>query len=164
MDLINKALALCAEIEARQKELRDILQQIVEERTSSSNAMKAEPDIAVEPEPEPEVEDASEPAVAEPESLPDPEPVVAESAVSVKQADSQNDLRKAFTINDRFRFRRELFGGSDKAFAELVDRLSDCADYVEVEKYIETLNWNSEDEAVAEFKAIVSNYFNGYHL
>ncbi len=71
-----------------------------------------------------------------------------------------NDLRKIFTINDRFRFRRELFGGDDSAFMSAVDTLSAMSSLKEADEYLSSMPWDHDSEAVAEFMTLISNFFN----
>lgn len=167
MELIDKALALCDEIEARQAELRELLGRIAEQQATASRDVEEKeivmtaaevetPDENVIEEEHPEADNISVEEIVIEQSPVEPEPV--KNAVS-------RDLRKAFTINDRFRFRRELFGGDDKALVGLIDELSAFGTYEEAEARMNAIFVNREDdEAVAEFKTIVSNYFNGYHL
>lgn len=91
-------------------------------------------------------------------------PVVMSGLTENQTASTSVDLRRAFTINDRFRFRRELFGGDDRAFAEAVERLGGCADLAAAHAMISSFGWSADNEAAAEFKEIVSNFFNGFHL
>lgn len=70
------------------------------------------------------------------------------------------DLRKAFTLNDKFRFRRELFGGNEQEFADTLDLLTAMHTYDEATEYlIDDLQWNPEDDTVKEFLGIVAGYF-----
>ena len=39
------------------------------------------------------------------------------------------DLRKAFTLNDRFRFCRELFGGEEQQMNRVVSELNEICSY-----------------------------------
>lgn len=68
--------------------------------------------------------------------------------------------KPAFCINDRFRFRRELFGGSDADFSSAMDLVATMDNYEEAEQYfIEELGWDVEDPNVADFLAIIERYF-----
>lgn len=72
----------------------------------------------------------------------------------------QSDLRKLFTLNDRFRFRRELFGNNDNEFADALNLVSAMNSFAEAEEYFyEDLGWNTSNEEVKEFIAIISRYF-----
>lgn len=74
---------------------------------------------------------------------------------------SARNLRKAFTLNDKFRFRRELFHNDDTAFAQTLDDIQKLDDYQQAETYVaDVLHWDSSDEAVADFMSIVKSHFN----
>lgn len=148
MELIDKAFALCEEIEQRQAQLRDILRQIADqssvEKENVATETKAEAEITAE-------------TVAETISVPEIKP-----AVSHVNA----DLKKAFTINDRFRFRRELFGGDDKSFNDFLCRLSECESLSDAESCLSTIGNTDNDITVLamnDLKEIIANFFNGYH-
>ncbi|MDO4319495.1 MAG: hypothetical protein Q4C34_02865 [Bacteroidales bacterium] len=70
------------------------------------------------------------------------------------------DLRKAFTLNDKFLFRRELFGGSEQEFADTLDLLTAMHSYDEAVEYlIDDLQWDAENATVKDFMGIVAGYF-----
>lgn len=70
------------------------------------------------------------------------------------------DLKRAFTINDRYRFRRELFGNSDTEFADILNLLSAMSSISEAEEYVYMdLEWDKDNEEVKDFMSIVSLYF-----
>ena len=63
-----------------------------------------------------------------------------------------SDFRKAFSLNDRFRFRRELFGGDEARMNKVINDLNDLHSYEDSVTYLNNeLKWNIEDEAVADF-------------
>lgn len=65
-----------------------------------------------------------------------------------------------FCINDRFRFRRELFHGSDEAFNDMLDKVSVMYDYDDAEAYfIGIKGMDPEDETVADFLDILKAYY-----
>lgn len=65
-----------------------------------------------------------------------------------------------FCINDRFRFRRELFNGSDEAFNGMLDKVSVMYDYEDAEAYfIGIKGLDPEDETVADFLDILKAYY-----
>lgn len=105
-------------------------------------------------EPEPETEPA--PAVVEeaaPEVVLMPE---TEVVVMNEAAPRSTSLMKAFTLNDRFRFCRELFGDEDD-FTETLHLLADMESYREAEDYlINDMLWNRDNPAVADFLDILS--------
>ncbi|MCS3064474.1 hypothetical protein NXX40_20010 [Parabacteroides distasonis] len=47
-----------------------------------------------------------------------------------------SDFRKAFSLNDRFRFRRELFGGNEEKMNKAISDLNDLSSYEESVTYL----------------------------
>lgn len=71
-----------------------------------------------------------------------------------------SDFRKAFSLNDRFRFRRELFGGDENRMNQAITDLNNIQTYEESVTYLHVeLNWNVEDEAVADFLKLIEKRF-----
>ncbi len=84
-------------------------------------------------------------------------PVTLEEALQRQQA---KELRKALSLNDRFRFRRELFGNSDIRMNETLSLIDAMQSYEEAEDYIlNDLNWDVENPDVSEFMKIVQKHF-----
>ena len=74
--------------------------------------------------------------------------------------DSARDLRRAFTLNDRFRFRRELFGNSENRLVEAIDIIDAMNSLDEAEEYFYgDLGWDRESDDVKDFMTIVANHF-----
>ncbi len=70
------------------------------------------------------------------------------------------DLRRAFTLNDKFRYRRELFGSNDVLFADTLNALSAMQSLDEALNYLyKDLCWDPEDDNVKDFVATVTNHF-----
>lgn len=70
--------------------------------------------------------------------------------------------KPAFTLNDRFRFRRELFNNSDAEFSEAMGRIALMDSYDEAEEhFIDELGWDAENPEVADFMEIIRIYFEG---
>lgn len=122
-----------------------------------------EPDITVEfieaeddvlPEPEEEM-----PVPPVPTEFPEPE----EEPLRVDQKLQRHlskDIRKAFSVNDRFRFQRELFAGSANAMNTAIEHIEAMRSYGNAELYFfSQLNWDRENEVVKDFMAIVRNHF-----
>ena len=108
--------------------------------------MEEEPDLYEEENTEKNIEE-EEPAT----------PVTLEEALQRQQA---KELRKALSLNDRFRFRRELFGNSDIRMNETLSLIDAMQSYEEAEDYIlNDLNWDVENPDVAEFMKIVQKHF-----
>lgn len=71
-----------------------------------------------------------------------------------------SDFRKAFSLNDRFRFRRELFGGDEERMNKAIADLNDLNSYEDSITYLHNkLNWNIEDPAVAGFIKLLEKRF-----
>lgn len=149
----------------------------------------AETVIVREPEIEPEVKEPVREIIIEkpetiiqPEIIISPEPVVTTQAKPEKQAEAPHkpittekqgvflsdilekknlsDFRKAFSLNDRFRFRRELFGGNEEKMNKAITDLNDIHSYEESVTYLNNeLKWNIEDEAVADFIKLLEKRF-----
>ena len=74
-----------------------------------------------------------------------------------KQPGCKTQLNKAFTLNDRFRFRRELFAGNDADFADTLTLLSDMDSYDEAADYlVNDMMWDKDNAAVRDFLAILA--------
>lgn len=96
---------------------------------------------APEPDPEPEPEPESEPE-------PDPEPVSLSSHARFNPP--------AFCLNDRFRFRRSIFGGSDAEFNAAMRHIATLPDYQDALRYLgEEMGVDLEDEDVVDFLEIL---------
>lgn len=114
---------------------------------------------------EPEAEEAHvESAHVDPLPMPEAEPkreradeIKVDELLSRREA---RDLRRAFTLNDKFRFRRELFGSNDALFGQVLTRLSELEDMPEAESYLyDYLGLDPDNDDVKDFVAIVANHF-----
>ena len=71
-----------------------------------------------------------------------------------------SDFRKAFSLNDRFRFRRELFGGNEERMNKVISDLNNLHTYEDSVTYLNNeLKWNIEDEAVSDFIKLLEKRF-----
>lgn len=118
---------------------------------------------------------APAPIPAEPEPIPveEPETPAVETSGKVIPAERPglflndllekknfSDFRKAFSLNDRFRFRRELFGGDEARMNKVINDLNDLHSYEDSVTYLNNeLKWNIEDEAVADFIKLLEKRF-----
>jgi len=70
------------------------------------------------------------------------------------------DLRKALSINDRFRFQRDLFSGDVHVMDETLRRLNECASFEEAIAFLDDhFRWEWEDKSVSDFKEILEKRF-----
>lgn len=76
------------------------------------------------------------------------------------QINMTKDLRKAFTLNDRFRYRRELFSNSDLEMNDTLNLVGAMQSYAEAEDYFfNDLQWDKENPDVEDFMAIIKKHF-----
>ncbi|MDR3140375.1 MAG: hypothetical protein LBU37_01390, partial [Tannerellaceae bacterium] len=69
-------------------------------------------------------------------------------------------LKKAFSLNDSFYFRRELFNGDAAKMNKVISDLNGLRSYEESAAYLnEKLNWNMEDTTVGEFMKLLEKRF-----
>lgn len=119
---------------------------------------------APEPEPEPA-------PVAAPVSKSESEPVrkvapaperkpVSEKETYKFQEYTEPRGRLVFSINDRYRFKRELFHGSDTDFNTTLSLVASMEGYDEAEDYfLNDLQWDEKSPDVIDFLEILKNYF-----
>lgn len=71
------------------------------------------------------------------------------------------ELKRALTLNDRYRFSRELFGSSNDALNSALDMINDMETYEQAERWVtDDLGFDGENGVVKEFMAIVAKHFN----
>ena len=133
-----------------------------------------DPDVLPEAEDEPDITvefiEAEDTVVSEPEDMPIPPtptefPVVDEPVTPMRvdeklQRHLSKDIRKALSINDRFRFQRELFAGSADALNTAIEHIEAMRSYGNAELYFYSqLHWDRENEVVKDFMSLVRNHF-----
>ena len=127
-------------------------------------APEVSPTIEVVQVQEPVVE---EPIVAEPivEKV-IPEEKIVQETIPLKEIEIPHKTILAdkssisFSLNDRFRFRRELFGGNEEKMNKAISDLNDLSSYEESVTYLnKVLNWNIEDASVADFIKLLEKRF-----
>lgn len=117
-----------------------------------------------------EADDADLPA-----AMPEPvqEPQIAGTTVTVEETvtapetlderiarERAADISKAFTLNDKFRYCRALFHGSETEFKDTLDTISGMSGFDEAEEYFyEDLCWDPGDDDVKAFMEIVKRHF-----
>ena len=71
-----------------------------------------------------------------------------------------SDLRKAFNLNDRFRFLRELFEGDTDKMNKAITDLNGISSYEESISYLtNVLKWDLEEIPVADFIKVLEKRF-----
>lgn len=77
--------------------------------------------------------------------------------VNAEPREQNVKLLKAFTLNDRFRFRRELFEGNDSDFSDTLTILSGMDSYAEAADYLyNDMMWDANNASVSDFMAILA--------
>lgn len=70
------------------------------------------------------------------------------------------DLRKAFSLNDRFRFRRELFGGDEAQMNQTLADLNAMPSLDMAKQYLhERMAWDWQSESVLDFIKLLEKRF-----
>lgn len=77
--------------------------------------------------------------------------------------ESPQEIGIKISINDRYRFRRELFGNSDAEMNDTLQLISAMQSADEVTDYlVDDLRWNVDDEIVKDFIRAVTERFNDH--
>ena len=78
----------------------------------------------------------------------------------LKQRIASKDIRKAISLNDRFRFKRDLFGGSDDAMCKTIEILNQKESAEDALNYLEAnFQWDYESETTVDFITIIEKRF-----
>ncbi|MBD5195484.1 MAG: hypothetical protein HDS87_07175 [Bacteroidales bacterium] len=128
--------------------------EIFEEETSEADELYViDPDTDIDSAPAPAPGPSSSPAPS-PSPVPSPAP-----SAALQEA---KDKGPVFCLNDRYRFRRTIFGGSDAEFAATMNTVAHFADFKEAEEFFYTdMGLDKNDEDVKDFMEIIKNYFAG---
>lgn len=97
----------------------------------------------------------TEPTVKEPKTE---EPIIRLDEKLARE--TSKDLKKAFSLNDRFRFRRELFSNNENNFTDAINMIEAMSSYDEAQDYFyNDLQWDKNSPEVQDFMAIVEHHF-----
>ena len=133
-----------------------------EEAAAEEAAAAEEEAAAAEEEEEEEEGKKEEPAIVE---EPVVETVVKEeepkSAVLGESLKLSAGLRHAISLNDSFRFSRELFGGNTDLMNRVIEQISVMSSYKTAVAFLSSkVELNEEKEAVNDFLELLKKYFN----
>ena len=133
-----------------------------EEEEEAAAAEEEEEEAAAEEEEEEEEGKKEEPAIVE---EPVVETVVKEeepkSAVLGESLKLSAGLRHAISLNDSFRFSRELFGGNTDLMNRVIEQISVMSSYKTAVAFLSSkVELNEEKEAVNDFLELLKKYFN----
>lgn len=145
---MNEKLAqITAGLESLSADLAQMLAQVASLQQAVNSIMQSTP--------EPPTGYAAEPHLPE---VPDETP--AAGSPEEEEEMPSRDLRRLFTVNDLYRFRRELFGNSDSDMADTINLLSAMNSMAEVEDYVyDDLGWSHDNDEVVDFMTIVGRAF-----
>lgn len=106
-----------------------------------------------------DLKDLNDPNTTPADPAPAPEPIKLDEMLCRREA---KDLTRAFTLNDKFRFTRELFDGDKTRFADALNMLMAMRSLDEARDYLAAdLAIDPDSEAGADFITIITNHFNG---
>lgn len=95
-----------------------------------------------------------------PEQYPVSDGLQSVSQILAERIKPATDLRHAISLNDSFRFARELFGGDAARMNETVNRLGGASSLDEVMGIFNaTVHVDEENEAAADFMELLKKYF-----
>ena len=146
----------------------DALQWLAQEQTAESTTIPQTPTPLQEPEIETEadieqpeyVSDDNEDDKFLPEQEEDEQE---EDSLTVDQALQRKlsrDLHHAFSLNDRFRFRRELFANNDVELNDTLNLVETMQSFEEAEDFFyNDLEWDKDSPEVIDFMNIIRNHF-----
>lgn len=122
---------------------------VSEPQPASESQSVSASETVLEPEPEPEPE-------PQPEVVPEPQPEPEKKAFRIAPA----ALRQAFSINDAFLFRREIFGGSKESFDEALAHMANLNSRRALQEYlVEDLGLNLNESPGREFYDTLEVFF-----
>ena len=106
-----------------------------------------------------DLNDLNDPNTTPADPAPAPEPIKLDEMLCRREA---KDLTRAFTLNDKFRFTRELFDGDKTRFADALNMLMAMRSLDEARDYLAAdLAIDHDSEAGADFITSITNNFNG---
>ena len=75
---------------------------------------------------------------------------------------ARGDIRKMFTLNDNYKFRRQLFDNSQQQYADTLSKIELMNSMADAESYIyDTMGLDRDNADVKDFMTIVTAYFMG---
>ncbi|MDR0232647.1 MAG: hypothetical protein LBI82_11090 [Dysgonamonadaceae bacterium] len=69
------------------------------------------------------------------------------------------DTRKYMSLNDKFRFQREIFMGSAEEMNKVFDALNEFSTIENTQVFVESQSWHNDSEIVVEFKELIEKRF-----
>ena len=82
------------------------------------------------------------------------------SATATGKPKAAKDIRTLLSLNDRFRFQRELFNGDLSAFNDLIERLNEATSPGEAAQlFVSITHRADDDELTVEWNAVFERFF-----
>jgi hypothetical protein len=70
------------------------------------------------------------------------------------------ELSKGLTLNDTFRFSRELFNGDKDEMNRILQEISRMSSFADAVSYLSSqIEWDEENDAVKDFVELLKKYF-----
>ena len=122
-----------------------------------------EPELKEEPEPEEEQEEPEYEEIVMPQDdttdTDNEEPIRLDEKLA---RENSRNLHKAFSLNDMFRFRRELFGNSATEMTDTLNLVEAMSSLSEANDYFyNDLEWDASNPEVQDFMDIIAKHFSG---
>lgn len=176
IDLLEKALEKkitgIEEIAVRIKAEEERIQKVISEKEAHTPVAPAEPVSSTHPEEQQEpVEQPPVACVAKEKEQPT---LHQESVVSTPKQEEKHglslkemlekktlsDFRKSFSLNDRFLFKKELFGGDEVKMTKVIGDLNEMSSMQEAMDYIQSeLSWDKDNPYVEDFLSRLEKRF-----
>lgn len=137
---------------ARLGDIKSSIQSLLQESSSSTPAaIDSTKAMAENVAASPAIE---QPAVTTPAPKPEPQQAPAQEHLS------KPNIMEAFSINDRFLFLRELFGGDEQLFTDTIAHLQGMRNFNQASAYMtDVLEWNPSNDIVKDFMRLVEMSF-----
>ena len=69
------------------------------------------------------------------------------------------DLKRSISLNDKFRFQREIFGGNATLLNQTLETLNEIDSKEKATEFLSNLNFDNENPTAAEFLELVNRKF-----
>ena len=151
----NPALRIVAKRNIRQMKTRlDALQRLLDRKSAEEMPVVETPVVALP--------DAERPVAGDKVTDQDAaqSPVMFSSSILAERIKPSTDLRHAISLNDSFRFVRELFGGDAAKMNAIVVRLNEASSLDKaIEIFTSEVRPDEENEAAVDFMELLKKYF-----
>ena len=144
-------------VEEQAPVIEEIEYPVIEEKVVEENEATAlgEDEPVIVQEPQAVVEET---VIEDDESLLIEEPKAAVLGESIKMAAG---LRHSISLNDSFRFSREIFGGDPELMNRVIEQISVMSSYKTAVAFLASkVSVNEENEAMTDFLELLKKYFN----